>query len=193
MRGPMMLALMVVTVAGVCGAQLLADPSTGTFFESLYSDHRASAIGDVVLVVISESALASHSATRSTQKSSSAQAGPGTGELSFIPLLGYSGQSKGAAQGQSQSRDLLTARVSAVVTGVTEAGNLIIEGERRVSANRDFQTIRIKGEVRPVDIGPDNTVLSQHVANAQIDYTGPDPGKPGGRVGFITRVLGWLF
>ncbi len=183
-----MAVALMMAAGGVC-----ADPSDGAFFTSLYADHRATAIGDIVHVLISESSLASHTATRSNEKSSSATAGPGVGDLDFISLMGYSGSNKAEARGTSQTRDTLSARIAAVVTGVTPTGSLIIEGERRVACNRDFQTIRVQGEVRPRDIRPDNTVLSQYVANAQIEYTGPDPGKPGGRVGIIPRILGWLF
>ena len=69
----------------------------------------------------------------------------------------------------------------------------MVEGERTVQVNHDFQTLRLIGEVRPQDVRADNTVLSQHVANAAIEYEGPDPAKPGRRVGIITRILSWLF
>ncbi|MEA3402915.1 MAG: flagellar basal body L-ring protein FlgH [Armatimonadota bacterium] len=170
-----------------------AEPGETQFFGSLYEDFRARQPGDILFVVISESARASHSATRENQKSTSAQAGPGTAWLDFIPGLSYGGEMQHAAGGRSQRRDLLSARVATTVTGVTPAGNLTIEGERRVRVNRDWQTIRLVGEVRPTDVRPDNTVLSHHVANASIEYEGPDPGKPHGRVGLITRILGWLF
>jgi len=186
-------ALLVAAVAAVCAGGCVAEPGDSSFFCSIYADHRATAVGDIVLVVVSESALASHSATHGNDKSSATTVGPGMGLLDFIPLMGYSGQGKSQATGSSQRRDLLTARIAAVVTGITPAGNLIIEGERRVACNRDFQTIRLRGEVRPCDVGPGNTVLSQHVANAEIAYNGPDPARPGGRVGIIPRILGWLF
>ncbi len=170
-----------------------AQSANGAFFYSLYSDYRAVGVGDIVQVIISESAVASHSSTRANEKSADSSAGPGAGLLDFIPLIGYSGKAKSAASGTSQSRDLLTARITAVVVAVTPAGNLVIEGQRRVACNRDFQTIRLRGEVRPCDITRDNTVLSQYLANAQIEYEGPDPAHPGSRVGVISRLLGWLF
>ena len=186
-------ALIVAACMTAAVARGLADPSDTTFFCSMYSDTRAAAVGDIVMVVVSESALATHSATRGNEKSSDTTVGPGTGLLNFIPLLGFGGTGKSEAKGTSQTRDMLSARISAVVTGITPAGNLIIEGERHVACNRDSQTIRIHGEVRPTDVRRDNTVLSQHVANARIEYDGPDPAHPNGRVGIITRILGWLF
>ena len=192
-RMNLIIALFVALYAIALATPASPDPSSGSFFTSLYSDHRATNVGDIVLVVVSESALASHTSTRGNENSSNASMGAGTGWLDFISLTGYGGQSKSAAKGQSQSRDMLSARIAAVVTGLAPNGNLIIQGERRVACNRDFQTVRITGEVRACDIRPDNTVSSQLVANAVIDYTGPDPAEPGGRVGLLPRILGWLF
>ncbi len=193
MRCNAAVALIALTcLAAVCGP-CLADPTDGDFFMSLYADHRAHQIGDLVLVLISESSLASHSATRGNEKSADTKIGAGTGWLDFIPLMGYGAQSKSGAKGQSQRRDLLTARIATIVTGITPTGNLMIEGERTVQVNHDFQTIRLTGEVRPQDVAPDNTVFSHRVANAVIEYLGSDPGKPGHRVGIITRILNWLF
>lgn len=190
-KGP--LGVMVLTcVAAACGL-CRADPSEGDFFISLYTDHRAHQIGDLVLVVISESSISSHSASRSNDRSAESKVGPGAGWLDFIPLVGYGGESTSAAKGQSARRDMLTARIATMVTGVTPTGSLIIEGERTVQVNDDFQTIRLTGEVRPQDIGPDNTALSHRVANARIEYVGRDPGEPGRRLGIITRILNWLF
>ncbi|MGD9498192.1 MAG: flagellar basal body L-ring protein FlgH [Armatimonadota bacterium] len=182
-------ALAVLVAASLCPAE----PADIDFFTSLYLDHRAARPGNIVFVVISESAMASHTASRSNQSASEVEVGPGTGWLDFIPQLGFGGELQATASGQSQRRDSLSARIAAVVTGISPTGNLIIEGERTVRVNHDLQTIRLIGEVRPQDVRPDNTVLSQHVANAAIEYQGPDPARPARRVGIIPRVLSWLF
>lgn len=193
MSRKMALALMTPALAAALCALCMADPSEGTFFTSLYSDHRAGQVGDLVLVVISESSLASHSTTRANDSSAGGSIGAGVGWLDFIPLTGYTGQSKSGAKGQAQQRDLLSARIATLVTGVTPGGNLMIEGERTIQVNHDVHTIRLTGEVRPQDLGPSNTVFSHNVANARIEYMGSDPARPGKRVGIITRILNWLF
>jgi flagellar L-ring protein precursor FlgH len=184
-----------LTIGGIValGAMAGAAPGDGQFFTSLYEDHRAGRPGDIVFIVISESATAAHTATRSNGKSSEVQAGPGTGWLDFIPSIGFGGDLSTSAQGSSQRRNVLSTRIATTVSGLTPEGNLMIEGERTVRVNHDLQVIRIIGEVRPEDVRPDNTVLSQHVANAAIEYEGPDPGRPGKKAGIITRILGWLF
>jgi len=187
------LLLMALALATTLCSLCAADPSEGAFFTSLYSDHRAGQVGDLVLVVISESSLASHSATRANDSSASGSIGAGVGWLDFIPLTSYTGQSKSGAKGQAQHRDLLSAQIATLVTGIAPSGNLMIEGERTIQVNHDMHTIRLSGEMRPEDLGPANTVLSHNVANARIEYMGADPARPGKRVGIITRILNWLF
>ncbi|NLO05595.1 MAG: flagellar basal body L-ring protein FlgH [candidate division WS1 bacterium] len=186
----------IVTITGVlllAGTIGCAEPGDGTFFSSLYGDHRACAPGDILFVVISEAMSASHSATSSDARSADAEIGPGAGWLDFIPLMGYSGELNASASGVSRRSNVLSARVAVTVIGYTPEGNLIISGERTVRVNDEMQSTCLTGEVRPQDVRPDNTVLSQHVANAAIEYQGPEPGRPGKRVGIITRILGWLF
>ena len=189
---PIVMLTMLAPIAALAQAPADAGPDAGGFFMSLYTDHRAAAPGDILFVVVSESAIASQSASRTNARASNAEVGPGTGWLDFIPGMSFGGKLSASASGGSQRRNTLSTRIAATVTGITPAGTLIIEGERSVRVNHDLQTVRLVGEVRPEDVRPDNTVLSQHIANAAIDYNGPDPGKPGKRVGIITRVLGWL-
>lgn len=196
----MLRTILIVTLLACAGAMAAtAEPAAGAaldgggFFVSLYDDHRAVAPGEILFVVVSESTTASQSASRSNASSADARVGPGTGWLDFIPEIGFGGGLSAHAGGSAQRRNMLSARIATTITGVTPAGNLLITGERTVQVNHDLETIRLTGEVRPRDVRPDNTVLSQHIANAAIEYDGPDPGRPGKRVGLITRVLGWLF
>jgi len=48
----------------------------------------------------------------------------------------------------------------------------MIMGEKQLALTEGSEFIRIKGIIRPADIQPDNTVLSQRIANAQISYRG---------------------
>lgn len=186
--------LITVLLTQIVAIQLgAADPGDTQFFAGLYAEHRATAPGDILFVVISETSVASYSSSRTNQKSGEARVGPGTGWLDFIPELGFGGQLSAGASGQSQLRDSLAARVAVTVTGRSPTGNLLVEGERTVRVNDALRTLRLSGEVRPEDVRPDNTVLSHLVAHARIEYQGPDPGRPGRHVGILTRILGWLF
>jgi flagellar L-ring protein FlgH len=188
----MAVALMLCTIGGTStGADSLY--GTGSFFATLFSDHKAVKVGDVLQIIIMESASATHTAERSNQASTQSSLGPGAGKLGFLPLWGYSGSSQSAAKGGASRTESFVGRVSVTVRGISPAGNLMVEGERAVQVNKDLQKIKLSGEVRPQDVQRDNTVLSTAVANAHIEYEGSDPGKPGSKVGILTGLLHWLF
>lgn len=159
----------------------------------LYGDRRAREVGDTLHLVIVEHTSASVRAGQTSQQKADTQVGPGLGRLSFMPLMGLSGTASASAAGTSSRGGSMTARMTVQIVEITEAGNLVVEGQRAVNVNSDRETIRIRGEVRPKDIRPDNSIHSHDLANVQIDYVGSDPRKPKRKVGLITRLLGLLF
>lgn len=167
--------------------------SEGSLFASLFGDRKATKVGDVLQIIIVETASATHNAERNNQASTDTTVGPGLGKLGFLPLWGYSGSSTSAAKGGASRTESFVGRLAVTVTGMSPAGNLLLEGERVIQVNKDTQRIKLTGEVRPRDVKSDNTVLSSAVANAKIEYEGSDPGKPGSKVGIVTGLLHWLF
>lgn len=167
--------------------------SAGSTFTNLFSDRKAVRVGDVLHILITETAQANQNISSTTSSSTDAQMGAGTGKLSFLPLLGYSGAISAESKGAVNRSGSFVGRVAVTVVGTTPAGNLLVEGCRNVTVHKDFQIIKLAGEVRPQDVSADNTVPSYKVANATISYEGNDPLQPGKKVGIITRVLHWLF
>jgi flagellar L-ring protein FlgH len=172
-------------------ADSLYDAESG--FTSLFSDRKATRVGDVLHILITETAQASQNATSTTSNTTDSKMGPGVGKLSFLPLIGYSGQSAADSKGSTNRSGSFVGRVAVTIIGVTPSGNLLVEGSRNVTVLKDYQVIKLSGEVRPQDIAADNTVPSYKVANAMVSYTGSDPLRPNGKVGIITRMLHWLF
>jgi flagellar L-ring protein precursor FlgH len=174
---------------------LLADSLCGpnSPFLNLYSDRKATTIGDVIHILVAESATAAQNMSDTTSSTSDSKVGPGLGVLSFLPEWGYGGQIAAQARGATTRSDTLTARLAVTVVGIAPNGNLLVQGERRMQVHKDFQTLTICGEVRPRDIGADSAVPSYKVANLKVTYTGSNPSRPGSKVGFITRALHWLF
>jgi len=179
--------LLALVIASCAGAQ---EPG---LFTRLYGDRRACELGDTLHLVITETAKASMNTDQKTQQSTASKIGPGTGRLSFLDALGFSGDSQSAASGSSTRGGTMSARMTVQVVEITDAGNLVVEGTRTVNVNRDREVIRIRGEVRRRDVRPENTIYSYDLANVQIDYVGSDPRKPGKKVGVITRVLNLFF
>lgn len=165
----------------------------GGLFMSLYGDRRARQVGDTLHLVIVEHTSASVRAGQTSQRNTDTQVGPGLGRLSFMPLMGFSGTASASATGTSSRGGSMTARMTVQIVEITETGNLVVEGQRAVNVNSDRETIRIRGEVRPKDIRPDNSIHSHDLADVQIDYAGSDPRKPRRKGGLITRLLGLLF
>jgi flagellar L-ring protein precursor FlgH len=78
------------------------------------------------------------------------------------------------------------------VKKVYDDGNIDIEGEKRVTVNREDSNLFVKGTVRSRDVSPGNTVLSTQVANVTIELKGKGPLWNNSRRGLITKVLDWF-
>ena len=75
-------------------------------------------------------------------------------------------------EADSQQSNSLTGSVTVIVVEVLINGNLVVQGEKWVTINQGDEYIRLRGIVRPSDINPNNTISSERVANAQIQYSG---------------------
>lgn len=191
MRTTAFVFVVVAASVSVSVADSLYSPDS--FFTTMFTDTKACKIGDVVHILITESASATQTASRTHLKDANTKVNAGLGWLDFIKLMGHSGSSEYVASGTETSRGTMSTRLTVSVVDVMANGNLIVEGRRHIVVNKDVQDVTIRGEVRPKDIGPDNTVYSYQVANVEIQYVGSDPGKPGNKVGIISKLLNFLF
>lgn len=171
--------------------------SFGTNIYSLYSDHRAMKVDDILTVLIIESAKAGSESQTSTSKENSgqAQSNGGSGALGILPSFGFSAGNKIGFDGKGgTSREgSLEATISARVVKVLDNGTLIIEGSKVVEINEEKEIIKITGMVRPQDIQKNNVVYSTSIADAQITYTGKGAVNTGRRPGLIARFLNFIF
>jgi len=163
---------------------------------SLYADHKARTIGDVVTIIISEKARASKSATTSTDRTSSMNAGipqlfglensawlANNPNIDIASLIEANFANTFSGAGTTVRKEDLIASLTAQVIDIYPNGNLKIRGGKEVRVNNETQIIYMTGIIRPVDIMANNTVSSKHVLNAKISYTGKgaisDKQKPG--------------
>lgn len=158
-------------------------------------DRTARSEGDVVTILISEVSsgtfTASTTAARSVNNSITKALGPIIGGL--IPDLGTMGSSTTDGKGATTQVGKLTARMTAVVKKVLPNGTMIIEGSRSVQVNKETQMFKLSGLIRRDDIRPDNTVLSENIAEAQINVDGKGQINDRQKRGILTRLLDWLF
>ncbi|MFZ5775709.1 MAG: flagellar basal body L-ring protein FlgH [Thermodesulfobacteriota bacterium] len=169
---------------------------------SLYADSRARRVGDIVLVRIVETSNAKKEANTKTQRESTVTGGVGSlfgletwlanKNSNFTPSLtelnaGLTNDFQG--KGSTDRKSNVTATISARVVEVTTEGNLSIRGYQEVKVNNETQHIILSGIVRPSDITPDNAVLSSHIADARIEYSGQGTLGDKQQPGWLARGL----
>lgn len=172
-------------------AQAQASAVPNPFGSSFYADHRARRAGDMLTVLIEEASSATESAQTSTSKSDGVAAGlstPARQQRQWQASLG----DQFTGSGQVARSDQLLAQLSVVVDKIDADGNLWIHGEQDIELNGERQKIRLTGMVRADDIGPDNTVPSWRVSNAQIAMVGKGVLGDSQKQGWLSRVLSWL-
>jgi len=167
---------------------------------SIYSDHKAYKVGDIVTINVVESAQATQSSALTTQKQQSLGGGMGmsawgggtTNPFPNVPSWGMAGEETQNGQGTSSKSGTLMAKISAKVEKILSNGNLVIKGVKIVEVNEEKQNLTVTGTIRPEDIASDNTIDSTYVADANIQYEGKGPLSEKTSPGIITRILDWL-
>ncbi len=187
------------------------DYSGGSLWQAssagMSEDLKARRRGDVVTIVISETASASKEAKTGTSRGTAINAGMpnfmglekvgvfknNIGDLS--KLINASVDSKYSGSGSTSRQENLKATITARVMEVMPNGNLLIEGRRNVKVNNEDQEIILEGTVRPRDITADNVVNSIYVADARISYSGrgiiSDRQSPGWLMNIVDKI--WPF
>ena len=176
-----------------------AKVATGSLFadsaDSLVGRGKNFRVGDIITVLLSESAQANRSQTRETSReanntlpsAASTKIGNVSPFLDGIDLNKNSIDSKGAGSaGQSAT---LSGEVAVTVVDVLPNGNLVLRGEKQLALSEGTEFIQISGTIRPSDVSPNNTVQSRRLANAQIAYRGDGEINKAAGAGWATKLL----
>ena len=86
--------------------------------------------------------------------------------------LDLSSKSDSAGSGATARSENIRLQVAAVVTDVLPNGNLVIRGSQEVRVNYEMRILTIAGIVRPADIGAENSINYERIAEARISYGG---------------------
>ena len=160
-------------------------------WSALATDRNAHRVGDVLEVLVYESAAASDTATNGSNRGSNfggqVSAGATFNEAANLDLK--SGSNTTGTTGRSGG---IVAQISVKVDEVTANGDLHVSGAEQLNINGEKTHIRVRGLVRAADIAPDNTVLSSRLADAQIDYDGQGFVSRSAEPGLVTRIFNWL-
>ncbi len=94
-----------------------------------------------------------------------------------------------SGEGESLQSISLTGSVTVTVVEVLSNGSLIVQGEKWININQGEEYIRLRGIVRPSDISPDNTISSERVANAEIQYSSDGLLANANKPGWLARFF----
>ncbi len=177
-------------------AALSAQDMRANLNRSLFSDQKASRIGDAVTILVVESSSASNdSHTETSRESNLSLAGGGKNNgaslLDVAATIGTGNSFKG--EGATQTNGSVRAKISARVDSLFSNGDLWISGSRTISINGEDQLIRISGIVRPTDIQADNSVYSFNISDAIIVFHGKGMVNNNQEPGWLTKFFHWIF
>jgi flagellar L-ring protein precursor FlgH len=168
--------------------------TVGSF--DLFMDLRARAVGDILTVVLVERTAASKESSTSTAKGSSIDTGfpvilgkPPTHNGTEILNNELSSDNSFKGEADSSQSNRLDGNITVTVAERMPNGNLLVRGEKRITLNQGEEYIRLQGIVRPVDIGPQNSVPSTKLADAQIAYSGKGALADANRAGWLSRFF----
>lgn len=144
---------------------------------SLSTDYKARSAGDLITVLVVQDVTASNSGSVGTDRSFNASSGidslPGKLKTGGVAnLLGLHSAETLSGKGQATSSSKLRTSLAGRVVAVLPSGNLVIAAERSIVMNHERQSIVLRGVVRPGDVGPDNTVVTNVISNLELELKG---------------------
>lgn len=173
---------------------------------SLFQDHRLWRAGDLVTIDIAQDATASTNDNAQLQRQSTTNDsvtaflgvpltfGHHAGQQ-FQPSFNTDSNNQFKGQGQTSASNTVQGQVTAVVIRVEPNGVLQLRGRTDVNIDGEVRTIQITGYARQQDIGPDNTVSSNGLANMNVQYVGVGATETAQRVPWLQNALNhfWPF
>ena len=177
----------VLGAASPAAADQLYD---GGSFAHVASDHRAQRVGDIVSVVIYETASATNRVRNKSSKNTSIGGSIGAGSLDEVAELSLRGGYSGS--GEVERSDRLVAMMTARIIEVLPNQDFIIEGRQEIFVNGERRNISIQGQVRQIDISSTNVVASSRIAGAKIDYDGKGFVSRSAKPGLLNRIFSFL-
>ena len=166
------------------------------------ADKRAKRVGDILTIIVQETASVANSESLKTAKSSKS----GVTNLADTivkqfatklpkqvqPLkdlnLSSNGTNDFTGGGEVKNSQTIATRAAVQVIDVLPNGNLVVEGLREISFSKERQFAALRGLVRSYDIQPDNTVLSSNIADARIEIIAEGTLTDAQKKGWLLRL-----
>ncbi|RHW18966.1 flagellar basal body L-ring protein FlgH [Sphingomonas gilva] len=157
---------------------------------AMSADRRASQVGDLLTVVVYQSAEASNVAENGSRKTSSIGGSLRAGPIDEGGDLSFGGSYNG--RGEVRRSERLVTQISVTVEAVLPNGDYIIRGQQKMRVNGELSDIGVRGRIRSADITADNRILSSRIADAEINYDGKGFVSRSAKPGLINRIFSFL-
>ena len=155
------------------------------------TDRRASKVGDLLTVALSENFSASKSqSAKSAKNGTTAFNFPQITTAAADDTLFDSSLAKSFdGSGSADQNNSLRGEISVTVTKVFSNGNMEILGQKKLTLNNGDEYIRLVGIIRPEDVNSRNIVPSSRIANAKISYTGAGDVADTSKKGWFSKLV----
>jgi flagellar L-ring protein precursor FlgH len=174
--------------------------ATGGIYSNRQSDAwfgrgRNYQVGDIITVLLNEATQAARTQNTDVSRESknslpsglNSKIGSMSPFLNGIDVTANNNSSKGAGKADQQAS--LSGSVAVTVVEILANGNLMVRGEKKLGLSEGTEVIQVSGVIRPEDVGPNSTVQSRRLANAQIAYRGSGDLANATRAGWGTSLM----
>ena len=93
------------------------------------------------------------------------------------------------AESEIELRDSLKGRITCTVVDIRPNGNLVLEGHDTITINSEVWDFSLQGVIRPQDVSPNNTVLSENILYKRIYKRQSGHVRDGWRRGWLLKIL----
>lgn len=173
----------------------------GLFYAStnlyIFEDIKATRVGDLLTVVLSEETNASKDYSLEADKDTSIDLpnptifGKDDYTLNDRQILSSSATASRSVEGEGEltQENSLNGNITVTVTERLPNGYLVIKGEKLLTLNEGSEVVRIDGIVRPTDIDSNNQIISTKIANARITYKGNGVVSDSSKAGWLAKFF----
>jgi flagellar L-ring protein FlgH len=153
--------------------------------KGFFKDQRATAIGDILTVMVSIQDTAKlENKTEKTKDSSEEMGMPNlfgleTQLTKVLPegtvpdtLVSTSGSTNDTGKGKIERKEEIELKLAAVITQILPNGNMVIHGKQQVRVSNERRDLEVAGIIRPEDIDITNSIPYEKIAEARIIYGG---------------------
>jgi len=140
-------------------------------YKPIFEGIKARKIGDTVTVIITENTSTSNSVDDKNAKTGSAVSTSTNLQGNNVqPTWNIANSNASETNNSGLTTNVFSGSITATVNEVLPNGFLVVVGEKQMGRDQGAQFIRFSGVVNPSMITTDNSVASNTIADARIEY-----------------------